>query len=259
MKIKAVQIDSDVETVLRAAKIEGDNLGIQGQLDRALYVKTNKVLELIGFQWNRKAKCHVGLGDSAEKLRAALNDGQVVDVKKTWQFYETPEGMAFEMASIADIKQWHSVLEPSAGKGSIIGQILRLYPFLAQVDACEIQPDLRLALKVMPRVRLVLADDFLDLEEKYDRIVMNPPFTGGQDIAHVRHAYDLLRPGGRLVAITSKSWLFNSTKKMTEFKEWYNTLICKSLAWKPIDLPAGAFSKSGTDIETLMLCCDTPH
>ena len=35
----------------------------------------------------------------------------------------------------------------------------------------------------------------------YDRIIMNPPFSDGRDIQHVQHAYNLLRPGGRIGAI----------------------------------------------------------
>ena len=35
----------------------------------------------------------------------------------------------------------------------------------------------------------------------FDRIVMNPPFTNGDDIKHIMHALKMLKPGGRLVAI----------------------------------------------------------
>jgi 16S rRNA G1207 methylase RsmC len=35
----------------------------------------------------------------------------------------------------------------------------------------------------------------------YDRILMNPPFANGADIKHILHAIELLKPGGRLVAI----------------------------------------------------------
>ena len=54
----------------------------------------------------------------------------------------------------------------------------------------------------------------------YDRIVMNPPFSDGRDIAHVQHAYNLLKPGGRIVAIMGESAFFNSNKKAQAFREW---------------------------------------
>ena len=55
---------------------------------------------------------------------------------------------------------------------------------------------------------------------QYDRIVMNPPFSEGRDIQHVRHAYELLKPGGRLVAIMGESAFTNQSRRATEFREW---------------------------------------
>jgi len=54
----------------------------------------------------------------------------------------------------------------------------------------------------------------------YDRIIMNPPFSNSQDIEHVQHAYDLLKPNGKLVAIMGEGAFFRSDKKATEFREW---------------------------------------
>jgi hypothetical protein len=54
----------------------------------------------------------------------------------------------------------------------------------------------------------------------YDRIVMNPPFSDGRDIQHVQHAYSLLRPGGRIVALMGESAFTNQNKRATEFRAW---------------------------------------
>jgi 16S rRNA G1207 methylase RsmC len=37
---------------------------------------------------------------------------------------------------------------------------------------------------------------------------MNPPFEHGQDAKHVKHAFDFLKPGGRLVAIMANGAQF---------------------------------------------------
>lgn len=54
----------------------------------------------------------------------------------------------------------------------------------------------------------------------YDRIIMNPPFSDGRDIQHVQHAYDLLKPGGRIVAIMGEGAFFQSNKRAEAFRDW---------------------------------------
>lgn len=54
----------------------------------------------------------------------------------------------------------------------------------------------------------------------YDRIIMNPPFSDRRDAEHVRHAYMLLKPGGRLVAIMGEGVFFGQDKKAQAFREW---------------------------------------
>ena len=54
----------------------------------------------------------------------------------------------------------------------------------------------------------------------YDRIIMNPPFSDRRDAEHVRHAYTLLKPGGRLVAIMGEGVFFGQDKKAQAFRDW---------------------------------------
>ena len=63
----------------------------------------------------------------------------------------------------------------------------------------------------------VLNEDFLSHTDKYDKILMNPPFENLQDIDHVRHAFDLLNPGGVLVATMA-----NNKQRKPDFLEWVN-------------------------------------
>lgn len=58
----------------------------------------------------------------------------------------------------------------------------------------------------------------------YDRIIMNPPFSDRRDMEHVLHAYDLLKPGGRIVAIVGEGVMFGSDKKATGFRDWLDKL-----------------------------------
>lgn len=54
----------------------------------------------------------------------------------------------------------------------------------------------------------------------YDRIIMNPPFSDRRDAEHVRHAYSMLRPGGRIVAIMGEGVFFGQDKKAQAFRDW---------------------------------------
>ncbi len=63
-------------------------------------------------------------------------------------------------------------------------------------------------------------DDFEAPAGGYDRVIMHPPFSDGRDADHVRRAYDMLKPGGRLVAITGEGIHFRQDKKTTAFRDW---------------------------------------
>lgn len=62
--------------------------------------------------------------------------------------------------------------------------------------------------------------DFLEHQGEYDRIIQNPPFGNGADMAHVQHAYDLLKPGGRLVSVVGEGAFFRGDKQATQFRDW---------------------------------------
>jgi 16S rRNA G1207 methylase RsmC len=90
----------------------------------------------------------------------------------------------------------------------------------------------------------VLTSNFLTTPpgSGYQRIVMNPPFTKNQDIKHVAHALTWLAPGGLLVAVM----LGNTERpKLKEVLDGYD--------WDFIEVPAGAFKESGTNIKTAIL------
>lgn len=150
-------------------------------------------------------------------------------------YFPTPKAVVDRMIEIAEIEPGMKVLEPSAGKGNIADAIKEagITP-----DVIEINSTLRDVLEAK-KYNLV-ADDFLEFNEGgYDRIIMNPPFEKGQDIDHVRHAYDLLKPGGKLVAIMSEGPFFRNDKKAKEFREWL-----ESVGGRSEKLPEGSFKSS---------------
>ncbi|MEQ6475132.1 PLxRFG domain-containing protein [Comamonas sp. wu1-DMT] len=84
-----------------------------------------------------------------------------------------------------------------------------------------------------------------DSDSGYDRIIMNPPFSKGRDIQHVRHAYELLRPGGRLVAIMGEGAFFHGNKAAEDFRTWLDDLGATSER-----LPDGSFMDPSLPVNT---------
>lgn len=118
---------------------------------------------------------------------------------KSHQFYPTPEGLASELAQLLDIKLDDHILEPSAG----IGALAEKMP-VEQVTCVEYAP-LHCEILEAKGMAEVVQADFLawskTAEGRFDKIAMNPPFTGGQAEAHLDAAVRCLAPGGRLAAI----------------------------------------------------------
>ncbi|MGL4638554.1 MAG: LPD38 domain-containing protein [Shewanella sp.] len=153
----------------------------------------------------------------------------------------------------ADIKSGMKVLEPSAGNGELATAAQRLG---ADVDTVELAADLREILK--EKGFNVLGDDFLEFKSApdYDRILMNPPFSNDQDIDHIAHAFNMLKTGGRLVAITSAMAGDRANSKNRRFREWLDNLGAEEQY-----LPDDAFMQSmnPTGVKTKTIIIDKPE
>lgn len=173
--------------------------------------------------------------------------------KKIPGFFPTPEIVVEQLIDAAGIEPGMKVLEPSAGKGDIADAIKESSPD-AELDIVEFDPSLRELLEA--KGYTPAGRDFLEHEGAYDRIVMNPPFEKNADIAHVRHAYSLLKPGGRLVAVMSGPAGFRQDTVNREFKEWVDGL---DGVMDP--LPEGSFRSSfrPTGVNTQMVVIEKPE
>ncbi len=167
-------------------------------------------------------------------------------------YFPTPKSLAVKVATLAGIEDGDRLLEPSAGKGSLLDAVRDLGKDI-QITAIEQNSDLSNILKA--KGYDVTQGDFLLHDGEYDKIVMNPPFERGQDMDHVQHAYDMLAPGGRLVAITGAHWTFGKDKQSREFRDWLDN---QDSTYEK--LPDGSFkdSDNSTGVSTWLVEINKP-
>lgn len=153
--------------------------------------------------------------DPIKKAERAII-GQKVGI----DFFPTPVATASRMADLARIGKGDRVLEPSAGNGNLADAARAKG---AEVDVLEISSQLRDILKA--KGYNVVDHDFESFSpaEKYDAVIMNPPFSSRKDAEHIQRAFTMLKPGGRLVAIAGEGVFFGSDAKAVQFREWLDS------------------------------------
>lgn len=189
-----------------------------------------------------------------DDMKASLKAG--VAVVSAPQLFPTPPELAARMVREAGIERHHRVLEPSAGTGVILREVYRAG---AESVAVEIVDKIAKALRaqyplpLMKGTPKIMCGDFLswcadDLGGHFDRVVMNPPFANGADVEHVTHAFRLLKPGGRLVAIMSAGVEFRQDRRTRSFRKLVEE--CGGTIEK---LPPKTFEASGTGVNTVLV------
>lgn len=248
------KVPSQVLAVLVQAAFEGNILMLPpGQLDRKVYEAVNKTLERIGGKWNRKAKGHTFDEENPQEfLRLILETGEMPPKNPT-AFYPTPLVLAARIVEHIPMNA-QRILEPSAGTGNIaraLREQCQQQGISAHIACCEILP--RFQEKLREQEFTVVAEDFLAYqpEHTYDLVVMNPPFSMANDtlayVAHVLHAWEVLAPGGKLIAIVPAGFAFREEKRIKELRASVETVG----TWR--DLPAQSFQESGTGVQSVLL------
>ncbi|WP_368188697.1 LPD38 domain-containing protein [Aeromonas sp. R7-3] len=183
---------------------------------------------------------------NALKRRLLNNRNAFID------FFPTPEEYAADLVDRLGIEPGMVVLEPSAGHG-MLAEAAR--DAGATVEAVEVASDLRDILQ--EKGFSLVGNDFMETtpSQRYDAVVMNPPFSNDMDIDHVRHAFGHLKPGGRLAAIVSSMAGQRSNKKNKAFREWLDDLGASEEM-----MPEGAFKDSlnPTSVRTKIITIEKP-
>ncbi len=171
------------------------------------------------------------------RRRASLGEVKPIHAP---QLYPTPPSLAARMVELARINTGDLVLEPSAGTGALLEAISAAQPG-ARVIAVEQHPEL--ARRLQAHGHAVHVGDFLQYGAgsdagSFDRVVMNPPFANADDIKHIEHALQLVRPGGIVVALCA-----NGPRQQAKLQP-------KATAWE--ELPVDTFKAAGTSVRSVL-------
>ena len=191
-----------------------------------------------------KAMYPLSWEEAAQHYGVELPNSTAEQIKKTaiekqvWDFYPTTTPIIQKMLNQALIQPHHRVLEPSAGSGDLAGAIFQLG--VKKIDCFEINLLLQKALRLQGFN--VLGSDFLASNPQpiYDRVIANPPFSSNGVNRHTRHAFDFLKPGGRLITL-AHHYNLKPSKSDRSFFDWLKQYRAKFLnlgtAFKHSDRP----------------------
>lgn len=254
-----VKIKEDILDIIKRGFINenGDEYTLPKiHLERSLYLEVNKVLEGMGFKWNKKTQSHISKESLVEEFDNMLLTGEWVNNIKKFQFFPTPAPVVEIMSKNIDFSKIRKILEPSAGEGSIAFNYEKLCEG-KEIHLVELDPKKNEVLKKkiknnMKNDYFIHSGDFLefDSEKDFDLIIANPPFSKNQNIAHFYKMYSLMRCGNstlRCIMPASAEYK-NSNKFCKDFLEFV-----KNIDGRFYKLPENSFKESGTTIDTIYL------
>lgn len=221
----------NLEVPKKQAQLKRYNINNSIQLDKAV----DEYNEIYNNKLDRR------IDTKAQQIKKLENEYKLQQ-KGDIQF-TTNKDLLNRLMKLADITEFDSVLEPSAGIGCIADAIRQ---YTNDVVVCEYMFAYSELLKL--KGYNVVGNDFLEYNSKqYDKIVANVPFS--DEVNHVRHIYECLKDGGRAVVITSPHWTFAREKECTDFRNWLDTITAEVY-----DVDAGSFEF--TDVSCKILVID---
>ncbi|MGM9465415.1 hypothetical protein [Streptomyces murinus] len=210
-----MRVDPDVLGVIKSAIADGPALRLPCQLDSKLYKRTDQVLRVIGGEWNRYKRAHIFPVDAAEAISDLLITCEVI-TEADRGYFSTPAPVVGQLLELAELTPGCEVLEPSAGRGAIAELAAARG---AVVDCIELDADRADHIRSGGYARRVTTADFLSVpvRRRYQRAIMNPPFSKRQDIQHVERALRFVQPGGLVVAVMIESLSFRTDRVTKDF------------------------------------------
>ncbi len=214
----------------RPSRKGGENLyWLPSAVDKFTAQEAGRVLAAIGGVFQKGGFYQFGY-DPSSALDHIMLTGCIPE-HRSHQYYPTPPSIAVQAVEFAEIEPWHSVLEPSAGQGGLADHIP------AEMTTCVEISELHAKVLQAKGFANVINADFIEWAvsaPKFDRVVMNPPFSDGRAEHHLAVAASLLKPGGVLVAILPAS--FKTRDVLPGMQLEWGPIICNEFAGTSVSI-----------------------
>ncbi|ALZ82521.1 hypothetical protein AhyD4_23180 (plasmid) [Aeromonas hydrophila] len=185
--------------------------------------------------------------ETATDVLTKLMQGHDINIKKTLQYYPTTD-LAGERLLDGLKLSGKVVFEPSAGEGSIVRRALAAGA--KEVLAVELYEPFHESLRRAGG--RVIGRDIFDVTPddvaNVDVVLMNPPFSGAQDVKHVEYVLSIVPDHVEIHSIMSGAVPINSSRIYQGFRS-----LLDAFGIKPEDLPAGTFKDSGTQVKSCIV------
>jgi predicted RNA methylase len=176
------------------------------------------IIDAAGGKYNKRDRAYSFLRPNPwQNVYAVVLSNFGYDQKDCVDIQQTPVDVArfiVEKIGVQDMM----CMEPSAGEGIIVYQMVA--HGATSCRAIEINQQ---RAKLCSRVTECTHQDFMDLDPeryktRFDRIVMHPPRTRGQDLAHLQHTLRFCKTGGRIACILPATRKAEVASNVTQWK-----------------------------------------
>lgn len=215
------------------------------------YDEIKPIFENLGGHWRERYKTFIFPS-------TILKRNYISRWKEELQFFPTPTSVIEKMLTISGLcearkeREVARILEPSAGQGAILDIIVKSINTPYTLQAVEPDPsNIKILRRNLYNVAETTFENFYKQnlgKHSYTHILMNPPFSHGRDMQHIRLAYELLDEDGILVSVMSENSLYYDWDETRNFNKWLN-----DNRGEITPIPSFAFSESGTSIETVLI------
>ena len=148
---------------------------------------------------------------------------------------------------MAELKDGHKVLEPSAGVGLLAEGILK-HNSNIELDCIELNMQCKATLR--DKGFNVIWSNFLDFKPKclYDRVIGAPNFKDNIDCEHIMKMYDCVKEGGKVISIMSPYWMTGSSELQIKFRKWL-----EDKSYTITVLPDNSYMEDGNTVPTILI------